>query len=248
MRGLLGRTNVIVTSDHGFTTNVGGVSVSEALVDAGLKQSPGSLDVVIAGGAVHVREGGPARVDSIVRVLQRSEWVGAVFTRGDAGSDLGSVDGTIAFSAVGWDHARSADVLVSAGWSDGENQFGYRGEVFVGGTAGHGSASPWDIRAAFVADGPSIKNFQASPIPSGNIDIMPTVMELLGQPVPSDMDGRVLAEILEGGPFPGEIEFTPEIIETGADLGDVRYDLIAYRTRVGSTVYFDGFDVTRSAR
>lgn len=247
-RGVLERTNIIVTSDHGFTTNMGGGSLSDVLVEAGLKQSSGSLDVVVAGGAVHVREGGEARVDSIVRVLQATDWVGAVFTRGDAASELGTRPGTLAFSTVGWDHERSGDVLVSAAWSDGENEFGFRGEVLVGGIAGHGSASPWDIRAAFVVDGPAIKNFQTSPIPSGNIDLVPTTLEIMDVAVPEGLDGRVLTEVLEGGPFPGEVEFTPEVVETAVDLGGVRYELFGYRTHVGPTTYFDGFDVIRTER
>ena len=245
-RGVLDRTNLIVTADHGFTTSLGSVSLTRLLVDAGLKGSSASMDVVVAGGAIHVREGGEERVEAIVRLLQVTDWVGAVFTRGAEGSDLGAHPGTLAFSAVGWDHARSADILVSAGWTDEENEFGVRGAVLTPGVAGHGSASPWDIRSAFAADGPSIKDFQTSPIPTGNVDIVPTVLELLGRSVPAGLDGRVLSEVLEGGPFPGELELEPEVVEATADLGSVRYRLLAYRTRVGQAVYFDGFDVVRA--
>lgn len=247
-RGVLAHTDILITSDHGFTTETGSTSLSGLLIDAGLKESPRSTDVVVAGGAVHVREGGEERIDSIVRVLQATDWVGAVFTRGDSASGLGARPGTVAYSAIGWDHGRSADILMSPDWTDAENEFGFRGEVLAPGVAGHGSASPWDIHATFVADGPSIKDFLTSPVPTGNVDVVPTVLAILGAPVPTDLDGRVLTEVLEEGPFPGEVEFEPEVIETATQVDGIRYDLSVYRTRVGSTVYFDGFDVARAAR
>src|SRR5438067_85554 len=58
--GLAGATDVVVVSDHGFTTNTAGVDVVGELVAAGLKASRESDDVVLAssGQAVglHVRE------------------------------------------------------------------------------------------------------------------------------------------------------------------------------------------------
>jgi arylsulfatase A-like enzyme len=245
-RGVLGHTDILVTSDHGFTTETGSTSLSALLVDAGLKEGPRSTDVVVAGGAIHVREGGSERVGAIVRVLQATDWVGAVFTRGDSASGLGARPGTVAFSAIGWDHERSADILVSPNWSDEENEFGFRGEVSAPGVAGHGSASPWDIHATLVVDGPSIKDFISSPVPTGNVDILPTLLAILGVPLPSDLDGRVLTEVLEDGPFPAEVQFEPDILEVAAQVDGAGYDLSVYRTRVGSTVYLDGFDVVRT--
>ena len=41
-----------------------------------------------------------------------------------------------------------------------------------------------------------------SQIASGNIDVAPTVLELLGIPVPTHMEGRILTEALVGGTAP----------------------------------------------
>ena len=121
---------------------------------------------MVAGDAIHVEEGGDEMVATIVELLQDTDWVGPVFTRSpEAQSELGGYPGTVSFSLVGWDHDRSADILISPDWTDAENEFGFRGEVLSPGTAGHGSASPWDIRATFVAVGPGIKSFVASPVP-----------------------------------------------------------------------------------
>jgi arylsulfatase A-like enzyme len=50
-----------------------------------------------------------------------------------------------------------------------------------------------------IASGPSFASGLHSELPSGNIDIAPTVLELLGIPLPEHFDGRVLHEALESG-------------------------------------------------
>jgi hypothetical protein len=65
--------------------------VEDVLIDAGLKASPGSMDVVVAGDAIHVREGGAERVARIVRVLQETPWIGPVLTRARMPGDATAV-------------------------------------------------------------------------------------------------------------------------------------------------------------
>jgi arylsulfatase A-like enzyme len=246
-RGLLEHTNVLVTSDHGFSTHTGSTSLTSLLVDAGLKQSARSTDVVVAGDAIHVRTGGDDRTGAIVRLLQRTDWIGPVLTPASASDpEQGRVAGTLSFQVVGWNHARSADILTGANWTDAENEHGYRGEVLTPGTAGHGSASPWDIRATFIAAGPAIKSGVTSDIPTGNVDITPTVLRLVGAAVPTGLDGRVLEEVLVGGPQPASLAGAGEVVQTSADVAGVRYELTAFRARIGSSVYFSGTDVTRT--
>lgn len=247
-RGLLGRTNVLVTSDHGFSTQTGSTSLTDLLVGAGLKESARSTDVVVAGDAIHVRSGGPARVDTIVRLLQRTRWVGPVFTRAStADPDQGIVPGTLSFRVIGWDHERSADILMSPAWTDAENEHGFRGAVLIPGTAGHGSASPWDIRSTFIAAGPAIKRGVTSDIPTGNVDVTPTALRLAGADVPEGLDGRVLEEILVGGPQPASLAGEADFVQASAEVGGVRYEVTAYRLGIGTSSYFSGTDVTRTA-
>jgi arylsulfatase A-like enzyme len=73
----------------------------------------------------------------------------------------------------------------------------------------HGSASPFDLHAVFVANGPAFHSGYNSQIPTGAIDLLPTVLTLLGIEPPSTLDGRVLWEILaqatgEPGPIDRE--------------------------------------------
>jgi len=245
-RGMLASTNILVTSDHGFASRIGEQSITALLVGAGLKMSDDSKDVVVAGGAVHVREGGEGRTRSIVELLQRTDWVGPVFVpAASPGSDAGIYPGTVAFSAIGWSHDRAADVLVSPTWSDAVNDYGYAGAVLSPGSPGHGSSSPWDIGATFVASGPGIKRSVTSSVPSGNIDIVPTALSLMGAAIPADLDGRVLSELFRGGPEPAAVEVTPDAIVVAADLDGLRYELTVNRSRVGTTVYFEGTSVRR---
>jgi arylsulfatase A-like enzyme len=250
-RELRERTNIIVVSDHGFSTHTGESSLEDLLVEAGLKESEESTDVVVAGDAIHVNEPSgvdkDARVDAIVALLQRTDWIGPVFTRGATPDTLfGARAGTIAFSAIGWDHERSADILTSPQWSEAENEHGWPGEVLTAGTAGHGSSSPWDIRATFVAAGPGIKRNVVSSVPTGNVDVSPTVLALMGLTVPDGLDGRVLEEILLTGPQPGEMPLSSSPLSASVEDDGLVYQLDVYRTGVGSSVYFDGTDVTRT--
>ncbi len=71
------------------------------------------------------------------------------------------------------------------------------------------------------ATGPSFKQRAVSNAPTGNVDVTPTVLALLGQPVPSHMDGRVLDEAILGGPDHMEmVTESNEIIGTAFESGD----------------------------
>jgi arylsulfatase A-like enzyme len=246
-RGLSESTDILVTSDHGFTTSTGSTPLSRLLVDAGLKQSARSTDVVVAETAITVREGGPARTAAVVRLLQQTDWIGPVFTHDAAdGSGLGVLPGTVGYSAVGWNHERSADVLTSYNWSDEKNEFGYSGSVMAPGVANHGSSSPSDLHATLVAAGPHIKQGVSSSVPSGNVDITPTTLALLGVPLPQDVDGRVLDEVLASGPQPSDVVVAQVNVVTATDIDGLHYQLTVHRRRVGDTMYLDGTEVTRT--
>ena len=245
-RGLLAATDILVTSDHGFSTRTGSASLVRLLVDGGLKASANSADVVVAGDAIHVNEGGRARVRSIVERLQRTEWIGAVFTRGEAESDRGWVDGTLSFSSVRWDHERSGDILATGNWTEGVNEHGFQGEVTLPGVAGHGSLSRTDLNTTFIAAGPSIKEGVVSEVPTGNVDLAATVLALVGgEPVPG-MAGRVLTEVMRGGPEPGEVQVST--VETGASVvvDGVRYRVVLRRSVAAGHAYVDHARVERS--
>jgi len=199
--GLLDQYNIWVTSDHGFSTHTGAPSVDAALapfVAAGDASEP---NVVAGGGAIYVRDDAPDLVPRIVAALQRTAGVGAIFTQAATPGALdGTVPGTLSFDAVRWQHARSAQVLFSSDWTDAANAHGMQGTAAAGGTAGHGSTSPWDVHNTLIAAGPDLQRAVSMNVPSGNVDFAPTFLSLLGIDAPDSMQGRVLREALRQAP------------------------------------------------
>ena len=65
------------------------------------------------------------------------------------------------------------------------------------GLGNHGSISPQEIHNSLVIGGKRIKVDQATYLPSSNVDILPTVLTLLGIDIPKHLEGRALYECLE---------------------------------------------------
>jgi arylsulfatase A-like enzyme len=237
-RGQLERTNILVTSDHGFSTHTGELRLA-AIVEPFARRMPdGSSDIVVAEGAIYLRSGDdPARVAAIVAALQRRPEVGAIFTA------KGEVPGTLPFAVARWDHGRSGAILVSANWSHGANEHGYKGTTTQGGVAGHGTSSPYDIHNTLIAAGPDFRAGAVSDVPTGNVDIAPTLLHLLGMPVPPSMTGRVIAEALRTGPPPGSVRV--ERTRHTARSADGGYDITAHMSIVDQHRYLDYTEVAR---
>jgi arylsulfatase A-like enzyme len=99
----------------------------------------------------------------------------------------------------------------------------------------HGGGSPAELHNTLIANGPSFKSGLKSRLASGNIDIAPTVLKLLGLPIPDHFDGRVLSEALEDpgpdtGAAPGRLQESPPAIKP------MNTPMIK-KTRVGKTEY-----------
>ena len=112
--GRLGRTDIIVTSDHGFAHHNEGVDLVGRLVAAGLKADRTSTDLVVASQSQSLLFYlPPANVEPLVRFLQREPSVDVIFTRGGSGG-RGSVSGTFSLDLIGADHrSRAADVIAT---------------------------------------------------------------------------------------------------------------------------------------
>jgi predicted AlkP superfamily pyrophosphatase or phosphodiesterase len=247
--GLKDTFNVLVTSDHGFSTHVGPGNLAQLLVQAGHKKSLASTDVIVAEGAIYVDNHDADAIRAIVKTLQKTDWIGPVFTRAKSdGSVEGVVPGTLSFDSVYWDHERSGDIMTTANWTDEVNDYGYKGKTTQSGVAGHGTSSPFDIHNTLIAFGSDIKAGSTNNMPTGNIDIAPTVCHLLGVRPAEAMQGRVLHEIMNVGPDPsnGKWETSRHEVRTVAD--GVEYRLELQKSRVGMTEYVDFTKTTRRQR
>lgn len=237
--------NILISTDHGFMTYVGegDKSLLQILMEKGYKKSAASDDVVIAGGAIYVKDHNPELIKNIVATLQPIPFIGAIFTKGArAGDTKGWVDGTLSFESIHWNHERAADILLDANWDDRKNAAGYAGASFIPGVAGHGSLSPYDVHIPLIVAGPAFKKAYQSSLPTSNVDITPTVLYLMGLTIPATMDGRVLNEFLVKPA--GAVLKNPkkEMIKTAT--GD--YHLMLERTILGPYKYVDFGKVTRT--
>lgn len=142
--GLREHTDLIVISDHGFAQHTKGVNVQQYLIDAGLKQSPDSDDVVLVPNAqsilVHVKNHNVARIKSIVEYLQQQAWTDAIFTMahppsGDKqipdinqASPFGWVPGTFSLEFIHEANIeRGPDIVFTLRWDTRLNPFGVSG-------------------------------------------------------------------------------------------------------------------------
>ncbi|MCE6991004.1 alkaline phosphatase family protein [Dyadobacter sp. CY323] len=191
--------NIIISTDHGFVTQVGSVSLTDFLIQEGLKRDKNSDDVVLAEGSIYVKNHDPEKIQKIVSALHKEEWIGAIFTKAKTEGDTqGWVEGTLSFDAIHVNHPqRTGDILVAMDWNDHKNDKGFAGTDYVKGKAGHGGSSPYEIHIALFAKGPDFKNSVSTDLPTSNIDIVPTILNIYDLPIPPQMDGRIISEILK---------------------------------------------------
>lgn len=238
-RRLLGTTDVMVTSDHGFSTHNSHLRLDALVKPFARPMSDGSPDVVVAESAIYFR-GAPdrARVEAVVAALQQQPPVGAIFTR-DA------LPGTLPLDLARGAHRRAGEILVSPNWNAEKNEFGYAGQTTQTGVAGHGAASPYDIHNVLVAVGPDFRSAATSDAPTGNVDIAPTVLRLLGLAAPRSMTGRVIGEAFRDGPAPSALAIDRSTAVAATPDGS--YRVTAHVSSTDGHRYLDDTEVMRKA-
>ena len=134
-------------------------------------------------------------------------------------------------------------LAVSPSWHDGVNEFGVPGVVRSLTTqaalqSSHGSLSPYDMHALFIANGPGFQAGLLSELPTGAIDLLPTLLTLLDLPLPGHLDGRILWEILRS-PSGESGEATGQIVESAVPVPSQTTPKLQL-VRVGETSYVHG--------
>jgi predicted AlkP superfamily pyrophosphatase or phosphodiesterase len=250
-KGLDKNFNIIISSDHGFVTHIGEIGLADFLIAKGFKRAKESTDVVVSEGAIYVKNHDFQIMKNIVAALQEQEWIGGIYTIAeDNGAVKGSIEGTLSFETIHWDHPeRSGDILVDMNWNDTKNEAGYAGSSFARGVAGHGGFSPYEIHIALLADGPSFKkNFEGN-LPTSNVDIIPTVLHLHNLKSTKEMDGRVMYELLEEkAPEDAPNTAKIEIIKTEVTLPWGIYKLELERSVLGKYNYPNFTKVVRDKK
>ena len=205
-RGLREQTDVFVVSDHGFSTIGWKVDVATELSSAGFRTERAALGGLRPGDVLVVGCGG----------ARSSTWAGTIRTcagawrptsrsrTGRASSSPGlPLEGTFPLSEARIDSPGAPDLVVSLHWTSGRSATGAPGLQTTDGTpalknaGNHASLSPFDMHNTLVAAGPDFHRGVVDTLPSGNTDLAPTILWILGlRGEIARMDGRVLAEAL----------------------------------------------------
>jgi len=190
--------DLMVCSDHGFSSLQDSCDYNSLFQSAGFDTNK----MIWTGNGIVLKEDYKTKRADVVAFLSSQSWVGPIFTQGQ-GDINGQVLGTLSFDVVQLNHIRTPDVMFSRNWSSQKNEYGVPGYVYgANGIASHGSCSPYDLHNVLIAKGPSFKTGDISDYPSGVVDIAPTILHLVLGQIPTQMDGRILAESLKVGDAP----------------------------------------------
>jgi len=211
-KGLRQQTDIIVVSDHGFSTIACNTDVAKALNQHGFharrafpEPGPRQGDILVVdnGGSAFLYVTGhkPALVEKVVHFLQGRPFCGVVFTRQP-------VPGAFRLEQARDDAPTAPDIVLSLRWSRDPNQHGTPGQIYSDyseygpGRGMHGSLSLFDMHNTCVAAGPDFRQGALDDLPTGSIDIAPTVLWLLGVQPTQKQSGRLLSEALVEPPAP----------------------------------------------
>ncbi len=141
----------------------------------------------------------PVVVQRLVNYLQARQEYGAIFVDQRYGSLPGTFNASVAHIQNA--SARNPDILASMNFDETQSVSGMLGTTFnnsAGNRGMHGSFSPIDIHNTLVAAGPDFKAGFSDALPTGNVDVAPTIAMLMGLSLPQ-ADGRPLLEALKSG-------------------------------------------------
>jgi hypothetical protein len=245
--GMRDKTDVLVVSDHGFSTLSRTFDIVKLLRDAGFDASKEFASAPTRGQILAVPLGGSACLyvadhddevcARLVEFLQRSDFAGAIFTRKPA-------VGTLTMDQVGIDTPDAPDIVVSMRWNEDRNAAGAPGTIIATapkygpGQGHHASLSRFDVHNTFIAAGPDFRIGFVDDLPSGNIDVAPTVLRILGLASPIAMDGRVLAEALAENDQP-LLKAETSNLEATRSLDGKTWHQYLRITKLGAAVYYD---------
>jgi arylsulfatase A-like enzyme len=241
-------TDVFVVSDHGFSTIGRSVDLRKILSDAGFaaktefddEPKPGDIMLVGNGGSVLFYVFGHDEMVTrrLIEFLQQSDFAGVIFTKQ-------GLPGTFHLDVAKIDNPHAPDVVMAFRWNDSKNQFGAPGTIDAdwqreAGKGTHASLGEFDMHNTLIATGPDFRRGQTDDLPTGNIDLAPTILRILGIKTPEEMDGRILSEaMINTDRVPAARGTETKTIEAKKDFSAGKWRQSLRISRVGSTIYLD---------
>ncbi|MBO0696406.1 MAG: alkaline phosphatase family protein, partial [Verrucomicrobia bacterium] len=241
-------TDIFVVSDHGFSTIGRSVDLRKILSDAGFSaktefdDEPKSGDIMMVGNGGSVLfyvVGHDATVTRrLVEFLQQSDFAGVIFTKQ-------AIQGTFSLDQAKIQNDHAPDVVMAFRWNDSKNQFGAPGTIDAdwqrkAGEGTHATLSRFDMHNTLIAAGPDFRRGKTDNLPTGNVDLAPTILSILQIKAPQKMDGRILSEAMAriGGGVSGKKTDT-QTIEGKKEFATGTWRQTLRISRVGTTVYLD---------
>jgi hypothetical protein len=224
--GLREQFDIFFISDHGHSTVEAHNTLREYLQQAEKAIGRTLPPLATASDYIYTRPGlsepSATELEPLVEWLLDQPWAGLVM---GGTPELARLPGVLPLSAFwgGKLNPRRPLLAISPRWRDLPNEHGVPGSVMSLTTqsalrSSHGSASPFDLHATFIANGPSFHRGVQSSLPTGAVDLLPTILTLLDLPLPSYLDGRVLWELFaQPSGEPGENR--DEILEAARGNG-----------------------------
>ncbi len=241
-------TDLFVVSDHGFSTIRRSIDLRKILSGAGFvaktefddEPKPGDIMLVGNGGSVlfYVIGHEAALVHRLVEFLQQSDFAGVIFTKQ-------GLPGTFRLDDAKIDNPNAADVVMAFRWNDSKNQFGTPGMIDAdwqreAGKGTHATLSRFDMHNTLIAAGPDFRRGQTDDLTTGNVDLAPTILHILGIKLAQGMDGRVLSEAMVSvDQVAAGRKTETKTIEAKKDFATGTWRQSMKISRVGSTTYLD---------
>src|SRR6476660_2706061 len=238
-------TDVFVVSDHGFSTIRRSIDVRKILNEAGFaatteftgEPKPGDIMLAGNGGSVlfYVVGNAPTVARRLVEFLQQSDFAGVIFTKQP-------MEGTFALEQANIQSDRAPDVVMAFRWEASKNQFDVPGMIDAdwqraAGKGTHATLSRFDLHNTLIAAGPDFKRGATDDLPSGNVDLAPTILQILNIKPSQKMDGRILSEAMNVA-MPSRAPET-KTIEATKHFRSGTWRQSLQISRVGSTIYLD---------
>jgi predicted AlkP superfamily pyrophosphatase or phosphodiesterase len=245
-QGVRDTTDVFVVSDHGFSTIKRSVDLRKILRDTGFNaktefaDEPQRGDIMLVGNGGSVLfyvEGHDAEVmRRLVKFLQQTDFAGVIFAKEP-------MTGTFNLSEAGIDSRHAPDVVMAFRWNDSKNPFGVSGMIDAdwqrgAGKGTHATLSRFDMHNTLIAAGPDFRRGEIVDLPSGNVDLAPTILRILGITSPQRLDGRILSEAIVNIEMPA-LKAETKTIEATKDFPSGSWRQSLQISRVGSTLYLD---------
>src|SRR5436190_966653 len=154
-----------------------------------------------------------------------------------------AMEGTFGLKHAKIESDHAPDVVMAFRCNEKKNQFGVPGMIDAdwqraAGKGTHATLSRFDMHNTLIAAGPDFRRGEADDLPTGNIDVTPTILQILGIKAPVQMDGRILSEAMTKIDVPA-LKPETKTVEATKDFPSAGWRQSLQISRVGSTIYFD---------